>query len=817
MATVEAFESALKDVVGAKRLSQSKMNSLTEIALKCMDHDTQMVSILYRTHKGLSTSAKVWSLYAFDALARAARNRANKSRMTADLTSEKGNCATFLLRIEGILDGLFQDLISTGNDDVKEKAKKIVDIWTKSHTFSAAVLSPLYALLNQAGNDKESDRADTTNVASTEPASAPALPFSQPSTSTQPAATAPTVNVEAVQSTLFALLSKAASAVGSAPPPTPITSQTAPNYNPVPPAAPVPALDANQLALLQQLAAQTAKGNAVPSQPIPVAASVVQSLTTPTAVPVVTPVQGPPQPQPVPYRDDHYGAPVSHRESEHDRFNGPERGFPRDDYNEPRRGFRGGPRDFGRGGRGRGKWGDRDHFRDRSRDLSRDPRPRRSRSRSPAGRYGGPGPRNARPPSPHRAGGYSSYAQRHSQGYGSGPRGRSPARPEDGKDEFGRDLRAESPRDSDSASVPSHQRRSTSPIPPGRGASSATASDRGSVASENTNRSRNYSPYQHTATGPSSYPHTYSSVPSAPAAISLSTASAPSASEQSHIHGAVGLDAFDLTTFNPGLAASWEALAAAWRVTHGSMPTQEQLMQFVLSKTPLPQPQPPGEYAMETTPGPSQQQSQAIQQSPAPAYQPQTHEQDSDRWHTPDGPERQWDGPPQGPRAGWRGRGGGGGGGGGSYGGPGRGQGRGRGDFGRGRGRGDFGRRGIGRGRGDYGRGNDRGAYHAGGGEWQEQESDAVTLSGGGDDYSWQEQQQHQQQQVYSDQGYDHQSPSQLIQPYSAYPHQPQAQSQQDYGAVSQPAHAGGGGEGGGVGRMQKVGDKWVFVRGGAA
>ena len=82
-------------------------------------NDTQMVSILYRTHKGLSPSAKVWSLYAFDALARAARNRANKSNMTGNLSSEKGNCATFLLKIEGILDGLFQDLILSGSDELK--------------------------------------------------------------------------------------------------------------------------------------------------------------------------------------------------------------------------------------------------------------------------------------------------------------------------------------------------------------------------------------------------------------------------------------------------------------------------------------------------------------------------------------------------------------------------------------------------------------------------------------------------------------------------------------------------------------------------
>ncbi|KAH9846125.1 hypothetical protein C2E23DRAFT_690368, partial [Lenzites betulinus] len=144
---LQAFESALKDVLKAKRISQSKMNTLTEVALKCMDSDIQMVSILYRTHRGLSISAKGASLYAFDALARAARHQVVKSHITGDLASGKGNCATFLLRIEGILDGLYRDLVLSGSDELKEKAKKILDIWTKQNTFSSAVLSPLYSLL----------------------------------------------------------------------------------------------------------------------------------------------------------------------------------------------------------------------------------------------------------------------------------------------------------------------------------------------------------------------------------------------------------------------------------------------------------------------------------------------------------------------------------------------------------------------------------------------------------------------------------------------------------------------------------------------
>ncbi|CAK5267655.1 unnamed protein product [Mycena citricolor] len=74
MAHLLEFETALKEVVNAKRLSASKMNNLTEIALKSMADDTQLVSILFRTHKSLQSAAKISSLYVFDALARAAHN-----------------------------------------------------------------------------------------------------------------------------------------------------------------------------------------------------------------------------------------------------------------------------------------------------------------------------------------------------------------------------------------------------------------------------------------------------------------------------------------------------------------------------------------------------------------------------------------------------------------------------------------------------------------------------------------------------------------------------------------------------------------------
>lgn len=84
-----------------------------------LQYDTQMVSILYRTHKSLSSKSKVASLYAFDALCRAARHQAVKQGLTADSGSGKGNSYTFLLKVEGVLDGLIDDMVTCDTPEAK--------------------------------------------------------------------------------------------------------------------------------------------------------------------------------------------------------------------------------------------------------------------------------------------------------------------------------------------------------------------------------------------------------------------------------------------------------------------------------------------------------------------------------------------------------------------------------------------------------------------------------------------------------------------------------------------------------------------------
>ena len=65
---------------------------------------------MYRTHKTLQSPQKVSSLYAFDALARSAKTQVSKGKLSP---SGKPNAASFLLKLEGVLEGLFKDLAYT--------------------------------------------------------------------------------------------------------------------------------------------------------------------------------------------------------------------------------------------------------------------------------------------------------------------------------------------------------------------------------------------------------------------------------------------------------------------------------------------------------------------------------------------------------------------------------------------------------------------------------------------------------------------------------------------------------------------------------
>ena len=311
-----------------------------------------------------------------------------------------------------------------------------------------------------------------------------------------------------------------------------------------------PQLDATQLAVLQQLAHTAAS---VPS--------VSQTLPPPEPVnvqkfPSSSGVSGSSHSHSSSHRDEPHN--MAKKEQRYSRFRSPENEIgpdPHFDSDNIRGKYRGGLRSRGRNDNLGYKWDNRDSDRYRASERDRSPpragRGGRSRSRSPPGRYGGRGSRFYSPPQRPR---FASPSQRQES--------TSKTENDSGKDEFGRDIRPQSP-SSKSPSVAHHT--SLPPPSPPTSIINPRVEPRSSLA-VTTNldqKSKSVSPLV-TA-------NTASNKPSAP----LVSNTVP--------YSGLGIDSFDLSTFDYTSPASWEALGKMWQVTYGYLPSTEQLMQFVIS------------------------------------------------------------------------------------------------------------------------------------------------------------------------------------------------------------------------------------------
>jgi len=407
----------------------------------------------------------------------------------------------------------------------------------------------------------ESDKVVTTAI--TDPRtvnqSPPAAAITTPTPPLPPASATPSIPaaVDPVQSTLLALLSQAAN-VGALNRSvrfkihcllllTPLCSQTPPNTGGI---QPQPQLDPTQFALLRQLA-QTAKLGNGQAIPLP-----VQSLAPSAGPGPPGGFGGPSHPHP-PYRDDHYNN-SGRGDPRYGRYDNQGRGRGRSDYHEDRSGYRGDYRGGGgfRGrGRGRGNYDDRNYFRDKEGYRSPPPRSRRSRSRSPPGKYGGGERRDVKPYSPPQrptmAPSPIRMPDKQASSHSADSVPVSPTAIGGQRDEFGRDIRPQSPEEAvaeEGAQPPivsaSVEQNMSAPAIAGNQISSVSQQTP-SVAPANTS----------------------TQIHSAPAAVTSQA----------------GLDKFDMSTFDFTASSSWEALGKMWQVTYGYLPSQEELMQFVMS------------------------------------------------------------------------------------------------------------------------------------------------------------------------------------------------------------------------------------------
>ncbi|KAG6888295.1 hypothetical protein C0992_008937 [Termitomyces sp. T32_za158] len=425
------------------------MSSLTDIAMKSMENDTQLVSTLYRTHKSLPPTAKVSSLYVFDALSRAAKHHLTKNGLSSDAKSITGNCATFLSKIEGVLEGLFQDMMTIGNAEAKEKTKKILDIWVKGSTFPPKILTRLSSLVERTEKVPEVPISSGAVVD-------PRISIVQPAITTPPATAPPTPAMDA-QATLLALLAQAAQAAT-------VPVQTSTNTG----------VDTAQLALLQQLALAQTANNGAPSQPAPPQAHPAMSQSA--------------FPSPLYREEPNHNSHLSHQKDL--RSNGPQ--------------------------------------------------------------------------SSERVNAYDDQVEK------------SRSRPEnDGKDEFGRDIRPQSP-DNDKAFPKDDTPQSPRHSSPARASTPVLGPSTSQITSE---------PAVDFTTAPTSNHDQMSLSPliTANSSSNIGSATIVSSTASSTASTQPGLESFDPMTFDFTSPASWEALGKMWHVTKGYLPSTEELSQFVFT------------------------------------------------------------------------------------------------------------------------------------------------------------------------------------------------------------------------------------------
>jgi len=201
--------------------------------------------------------------------------------------------------------------------------------------------------------------------------------------------------------------------------------------------------------------------------------------------------------------------------------------------------YRGGYR-----GRGRGRWDDHHSYGERN---GRSPL-RRDRSRSPQRSSATRDPRSYH--SPHRPSSIRSPIEDRTR--------------ESGKDEFGRDLRQSSTTPTDSSTPDDTRRPSVT----------ANASQMDATPS---NARDNHRP------AVSEHVPSVTANTSARPVETQTTSSTPAPASTSLPSPEPGLDKFDITTFDFTLPSSWEALGKKWQVTCGYSPSQEELMQFVIT------------------------------------------------------------------------------------------------------------------------------------------------------------------------------------------------------------------------------------------
>ncbi|CAK9780502.1 unnamed protein product [Cutaneotrichosporon oleaginosum] len=570
---LKAFDALLEKTVTSSRLSGSKVKDLQELALKAVAHDHHLVTSLLKLNTSLppASTARISSLYVFDAIARAAKAASKGTHTSVSTERGRGNPASLLAKMEGVVDEWIQGMVDDGKggvwSDGRDKTRKVVEIWRKGSTFPDSCVSQLAARIAAAstpGSRSPMGPVAPKTARSTTPVEPP--PFHLIERYARTMGGTPESRSPAPQQQQGQLPPEIMAMLGvkdkdPQPQSAPVSRQSNPALDAVlanvrKPSA--PNLDTASLAALANLGATL--GQQAPHAQYSHASGPAQSLP----------------PRPNGDRNGHPSRDASRDGRKRQRSRSPERRRDRDPREwDDRRGPRD-PRDLRDHDPRRGSW-DRDaHDRDRDRARApprdyrddRDPRGPQQREYPPREHRGDPRDRERE---------HSDYGRdrdlgsrdREAHDPRDAPRGRDPR-----QRDFQPDLRGpRDPRGGDAR----HGHRDHSHDRPGSQEARGTLPPkpdglppRPTPPSSNTSLPRSLSrdmPHERDEPSRSGAPGNFQ-----PPGAGLGRS------------GGATLETFDWASFNPGDGGSWASLGEAWRASTGREPNQMELMQFMVAQ-----------------------------------------------------------------------------------------------------------------------------------------------------------------------------------------------------------------------------------------
>lgn len=139
MSTTEQFDSLLKELATLKApgVSGSRIKKLTDIALRNVSDESQLITSLYSNCKATPSLHKLGTLYVVDSIVRQYVDEAKKQNQEVSASAPEGTYAAGVFRISELVESLIDDalefLISAAQI---LKISKLVDIWERAETFS---------------------------------------------------------------------------------------------------------------------------------------------------------------------------------------------------------------------------------------------------------------------------------------------------------------------------------------------------------------------------------------------------------------------------------------------------------------------------------------------------------------------------------------------------------------------------------------------------------------------------------------------------------------------------------------------------------